>query len=67
MEQAQIQKRLKITEEQVGLLEKCIINVKKHEGEYDPRIYNAMINGYESVRNELQAEAREYRVKLGLY
>jgi hypothetical protein len=64
MEKEQIQNRLRVTEEQSGLLEKCIADAKIHESEFDPRVYGAMIAQYESVRDDLKTEADKYRQEL---
>ena len=66
MEEAQIRKILEVTERQVGLLERCIADTRMDEFEFNPRIYRAMIAGYESQRDDLQVEARKYRSELGL-
>lgn len=66
MEKAKIYKRLEVTQKQVDLLEQCIANTKKYESELDPRIYSAMIAGYESLRDELRTEVQRYRTKLDL-
>lgn len=64
MEEVQINKRLEVTERQIGLLEQCIADAKEHEGEFSPVIYSAMIAGYESLRKDLRTEAAGYRTAL---
>ncbi len=64
MKRTQIQKRLRITVRQAGLLEQCIVDAKEHQNEFNPIIYNAMIAGYKSLRAELQEEINKYRTEL---
>lgn len=66
MKRTQIQKRLEITVRQVSLLEQCIVDAKEHQNEFSPIIYNAMIAGYKSLREELQAEINKYKTELDL-
>ena len=67
MKRTQIQKRLEITVRQVSLLEQCIADAKEHQNEFNPKIYNAMIAGYKSLRDELQEEINKYRIELDLH
>ena len=58
------QRRLEVTQRQVGLLEQCIADAKASKTDMDLRVYRAMIAGYRSQRDELQAEAKKYREQL---
>jgi len=64
----EIQKRFEVTQKQIGRLEKSIAEASKPEvkDNLNPKIYKLMIEGYKSVRVQLQGEAKNYRKQLGL-
>ena len=64
MEKQQIQKRLETTVKQINFLNQQIFDAKEQKSDINPRVYNAMIEGYESQKEDLQAEAEGYRVQL---
>ena len=48
------------TEKQIELMDRAISQAPEQKGQMNPAIYDAMIEGYKSIRRDLETDLKNY-------